>query len=58
MDTLRRTSGLIEADPLQAEVADLTAKAEAMALNNVRSEWSLVTMAWNIKQMFVLVGTN
>lgn len=26
-------------------------------LNNVRGEWSLVTMAWNIKRMFVLAGT-
>ena len=23
-------------------------------LNNVRGEWSLVTMAWNMKRMFVL----
>jgi len=27
-------------------------------LNNVRGEWSLVTMAWNIKRMFVLAVTN
>jgi transposase len=25
-------------------------------LHNVRSEWSLVTMAWNMKRMFVLAG--
>jgi hypothetical protein len=23
-------------------------------LENVRGEWSLVTMAWNVKRMFVL----
>ena len=27
-------------------------------LERVRGEWSLVTMAWNIKRMFVLAGTN
>ena len=27
-------------------------------LDRVRGEWSLVTMAWNIKRMFVLAGTN
>lgn len=27
-------------------------------LDNVRGEWSLVTMAWNIKRMFVLAATN
>ncbi len=27
-------------------------------LDNVRGEWSLVTMAWNIKRMFVLAVTN
>jgi len=27
-------------------------------LNNVRGEWSLVTMAWNMKRMFVLAVTN
>jgi len=27
-------------------------------LNNVRGEWSLVTMAWNMKRMFVLAATN
>ena len=27
-------------------------------LDNVRGEWNLVTMAWNIKRMFVLAGTN
>jgi hypothetical protein len=26
-------------------------------LDNVRSEWSLVTMAWNIERMFTLAGT-
>ena len=26
-------------------------------LDNVRGEWSLVTMAWNMKRMFVLAGT-
>jgi transposase len=27
-------------------------------LNQVRGEWSLVTMAWNLKRMFVLAGAN
>lgn len=27
-------------------------------LENVRGEWSLVTMAWNMKRMFVLAGAN
>jgi len=27
-------------------------------LENVRGEWSLVTMAWNLKRMFVLAGAN
>ena len=27
-------------------------------LNQVRGEWSLVTMAWNIKRMFVLAAAN
>jgi transposase len=27
-------------------------------LNNVRGEWSLVTIAWNIKRMFALAGAN
>ena len=27
-------------------------------LDRVRGEWSLVTMAWNIKRMFVLAGAN
>jgi len=27
-------------------------------LDNVRGEWSLVTMAWNMKRMFVLAATN
>ena len=27
-------------------------------LDQVRGEWSLVTMAWNIKRMFVLAGAN
>ena len=27
-------------------------------LDKVRGEWSLVTMAWNIKRMFVLAGSN
>jgi len=27
-------------------------------LENVRGEWSLVTMAWNLKRMVVLVGAN
>ena len=27
-------------------------------LDNVRGEWNLVTMAWNMKRMFVLAGTN
>ncbi len=27
-------------------------------LDNVRGEWSLVTMAWNMKRMFVLAGAN
>ena len=27
-------------------------------LDHVRGEWSLVTMAWNIKRMFVLAGAN
>ena len=26
-------------------------------LDRVRGEWNLVTMAWNIKRMFVLAGT-
>ena len=26
--------------------------------DNVRGEWSLVNMAWNMKQMFVLAVTN
>jgi hypothetical protein len=25
-------------------------------IDNVRSEWNLVTMAWNVKRMFVLEG--
>jgi Transposase DDE domain len=25
-------------------------------LDNVRGEWSLVTMAWNMKRMFALAG--
>jgi hypothetical protein len=25
-------------------------------LDNVRGEWKLVTMAWNMKRMFVLAG--
>ena len=27
-------------------------------LDNVRGEWSLVTMAWNMKRMVVLAGAN
>ena len=27
-------------------------------LENVRGEWNLVTMAWNMKRMFVLAGAN
>jgi len=27
-------------------------------LDNVRGEWSLVTMAWNMKRMFVLAATH
>ena len=27
-------------------------------IDNVRGEWNLVTMAWNIKRMFVLAGAN
>ena len=27
-------------------------------LNKVRGEWSLVTMAWNLKRMFCLAGVN
>jgi len=27
-------------------------------LDNVRGEWNLVTMAWNLKRMFVLAGAN
>ena len=27
-------------------------------LDNVRGEWSLVTMAWNMKRMFILEGAN
>ena len=27
-------------------------------LDKVRGEWSLVTMAWNMKRMFTLAGTN
>jgi hypothetical protein len=27
-------------------------------LDNVRGEWTLVTMAWNMKRMFVLAGAN
>ena len=27
-------------------------------LDNVRGEWSLVTMAWNVKRMFVLAGAS
>ena len=27
-------------------------------LDNVRGEWNLVTMAWNMKRMFVLASTN
>ena len=27
-------------------------------LNKVRGEWSLVTMAWNMKRMFALAGAN
>ena len=27
-------------------------------IDNVRGEWNLVTMAWNMKRMFVLAGAN
>jgi len=27
-------------------------------LKNVRGEWNLVTMAWNLKRMFILAGAN
>jgi hypothetical protein len=27
-------------------------------LDNVRGEWKLVTMAWNMKRMFALAGAN
>jgi hypothetical protein len=27
-------------------------------LNKVRGEWSLVTMAWNMKRMFALAGAS
>jgi hypothetical protein len=27
-------------------------------INHVCGEWSLVTMAWNMKRMFVLTGAN
>jgi hypothetical protein len=27
-----------------------------LGLDNVRGEWSLVTMAWNMKRVFVLAG--
>jgi len=27
-------------------------------LDRVRGEWTLVTMAWNVKRMFVLAATN
>ncbi len=27
-------------------------------LDHVRGEWSLVTMSWNVKRMFVLAGAN
>ena len=27
-------------------------------LDNVRGEWNLVTMAWNVKRMFALAGAN
>jgi hypothetical protein len=27
-------------------------------LDNVRGEWRIVTMAWNIKRMFVLAGAD
>jgi hypothetical protein len=27
-------------------------------LDNARGEWSLVTMAWNMKRMFALTGAN
>jgi len=27
-------------------------------LDRVRGEWRLVTLAWNIKRMFVLAGAN
>ncbi len=27
-------------------------------LDNVRGEWNLVTMAWNMKRMFVMAGAN
>ena len=27
-------------------------------LERVRGEWSLVSMAWNLKRMFVLAGAN
>jgi len=27
-------------------------------LEKMRGEWSLVTMAWNLKRMFVLAGAN
>jgi len=27
-------------------------------LDNVRGEWNLVTMAWNMKRMFALAGAN
>jgi hypothetical protein len=27
-------------------------------LENVRGEWNLVTMAWNLRRVFVLAGAN
>jgi hypothetical protein len=29
-----------------------------LGLDNVRGEWNLVTVAWNMKRMFVLAGAN
>src|ERR1700757_3723998 len=63
-------AGKLEAQ-LKQEVAELLAKAEPVfgiiksvmgfrqfslrGLDNVRGEWSLVTMAWNIKRTFALM---
>jgi len=34
--------------------SSLSVRARVRGLDNVNGEWSLVTMAWNVKRMFAL----